>query len=87
MNRVTGDEVKAAMIAGNITQVDHHDCGICGYMTRYWRQGEQLYFDRGCDCQWGGSEPRSWDDAANWINMQSKPESNEKLRKAFGLTS
>lgn len=83
--RVTGEEVKAAMLAANITHVDHHDCGLCGYMTKYWREGEQLYFDRGCDCSWGGSEPKSWEDAAAWINMQNDPKWHTELRKRFGL--
>lgn len=84
-DRVTGDEVRQAMTEAGIDRVDHHDCGLCGYMTAYIRRSEALYFDRGCDCSWGGWEERSWDDAAEWINMQSDDQSRAKLRTAFGL--
>jgi hypothetical protein len=72
---ITGEQVKQAMIAAKIRKVDHHDCGVCGYMTRYLRDGEDLYFDAGCYCTYGSEPaPRSWDSAAEWINMQSQPD-------------
>lgn len=84
----TANEVRDAMIAANITEVDHHDCGGCGYMTKYLRHGENLFFDRGCWCSsYGvaGPEPRDWSSAAEWIDMQTKPEWRDKLRQRFGL--
>lgn len=85
--QVTGDQVHAAMVAANITHVDHHDCGGCGTMVFYSRQGDQLFFNPRCDCSpgWSPPEPRDWSDAADWINMQSRPEWRNKLRAAFGL--
>lgn len=86
--QVTGEQVKAAMIAANITHVDHHDCGGCGYMTRYLREGDALLFDSGCYCGMRGVEnlqSREWQSAADWINMQSNAEWRNKLRAAFGL--
>lgn len=86
--KATADEVRAAMIAANITSVDHHDCGGCGYMTQYLREGETLYFDPGCWCSSysaSSPEPRDWSDAADWINMQSNAEWRDKLRVRFGL--
>jgi hypothetical protein len=74
------------MIANDIRVVDHHRCGGCGYMTQYVRDGEDLFFDGGCGCSSGGLTRRSWDDAAGWINMQTKPESKAKLMRAFGLS-
>lgn len=87
LERVTADEVKGAMIAANIENVDHHDCGICGFMCRFIRTGDALYFDPGCHCT-GGSplELRPWQDAADWINMQSDPEWRAKIAEKFGLT-
>lgn len=85
--QVTAAQVRAAMIAANITYVDHHDCGGCGEMVFYSREGEQLFFNPGCGCSsWGAREPRDWQDAASWINMQSSPEWREKLAQRFGLT-
>ena len=86
---ITGEQVKAAMIAGNITRVNHHPCGLCGYMTAYVREDENLSFDSGCDCtyQAGGLLPRRWEDAADWIEMQSTPETKSRLMQEFGLQS
>ena len=87
MNKVTGEQVRDAMIAANVTHVDHHDCGGCGAMVFYSRQGDQLYFNPACDCGgWSPAEPRGWNDAAEWINMQRAPEWQEKIAARFGLT-
>ncbi len=84
---VTGEEVKAAMIAANITHVDHHDCGGCFEMVFYSREGKHLFFNPRCGCSsgWSPPEPRDWSDAADWINMQSSTEWRNKLRARFGL--
>jgi hypothetical protein len=84
--KVTGEQVRAAMIAANITHVDHHDCGGCGEMVSYSRHEDQLYFNSGCGCSWSPPQERSWDDAADWINMQGDPEWHLKIAARFGLT-
>lgn len=86
MKDVTGEEVKAAMIAANITRVDHHECGGCGHMVFYSRIGEFLYFHPACDCSYSLPEPREWESAAGWINMQSYSNHKAKLRAAFGFS-
>ena len=83
--QVTGKEVKAAMMAAGITRVDHHDCGIYGSMVFYSRDGEHLFFNPGCECSWSPPKPRSWDDLAGWINMQTVLEVRNELRAAVGL--
>lgn len=87
MNKVTADQLKDAMIEKGIFVVDHHPCGLCGYMTKYVRSGNRIWFDRGCDCMGNGQnfETRSWQDAANWINMQSNPAVQQRLAREFGL--
>lgn len=89
---VTGEQVKAACEKAGISRVEHHDCSLCGYMTAYLIEDGQLYFDPGCDCSPHGPvppEPRSWDEAAKWINMQ--PRSGEsgdvgaEIATKFGL--
>ena len=86
--KVTGEEVKAAMIAAGIACVDHHDCSFCGYTTGYFRDGANLYFDPGCSCTPGAKpELRDWNDAADWINMQSDPAWRDRIAERFGLGS
>jgi hypothetical protein len=82
----TAEQVEKSMIDNNIESVDHHNCSLCGYMTKYIRQGESLYFDAGCDCTGGETlYQRDFEDAADWINMQSNAEVKEQLAKKFGL--
>ena len=69
---VTADHVRDAMIAKNINEVPYHRCGVCGYLTKYIRRGDMLYFDAGCYCTDANNlEIREWQSAADWINMQS----------------
>jgi hypothetical protein len=85
---VTGEQVREAAMKAGITRIDHHDCGGCGYMCNYQIVRGQLYFDPGCDCSRYGPaqiEPREWESAARWINMQSRPEIRAKIAANFGL--
>lgn len=84
---ITGEQVKQAMIAASIESVDHHKCGFCGFMTRFIRVDDRLFFDAGCYCtrRSHSFEPRSFDDAAYWINMQSSPDVRERLAASFGV--
>jgi hypothetical protein len=86
---ITGEQVKIAMIAADIKRVAHHSCSICGFMTAYIRCYDELFFDSGCECCYNPNSlhPRSWDEAARWIEMQDKPEIKADLMKAFGLKS
>lgn len=81
---VTGEQVKKAMTDAGVNSVDHHKCGFCGYMTKYIRRGETLYFDAGCYCTPGNDlQIREWDEAAEWINMQN-PIAAPALAEKFG---
>lgn len=89
---VTGEQVKEAVAKAGIARVDHHDCGGCGYMTAYLVVDGNLFFDPGCDCSRYGPatpEPRSWDSAAEWINMQKRTgewgDIGAKIAAKFGL--
>lgn len=88
MKKITGEQVKSAMISADIIKVDHHDCCMCGVMTYYFREGEQLYFNGGCGCGFGefNPQPRPWSDAAGWINMQIDEECRKNIMTKFGLT-
>lgn len=82
---VTAEQVKSAMIKQGLERVDHHRCGICNSMVFYSREGEQLYFNSGCGCSWSAPEPREWESASDWINMQSSSEHRDALKVKFGL--
>jgi hypothetical protein len=84
---VTGAEIERAVTEAKILRIEHHDCGMCGYMTSYLVNRGELFFDAGCDCVRYAPPPRlvSWDDAADWINMQSSAEWKTKIAKSFGI--
>ena len=35
-----------------------HNCSMCGYPCAYIFRGEELFYDPGCGCTYGGLEPR-----------------------------
>ena len=84
--KITGQEVREAMQANGITYVEHHDCAGCGYMTNYTVFDGTLYFDPGCNCTNGaGLRRTTFDEAADWINMQTRFEVAQRLAAKFGL--
>lgn len=85
---VTGDEVREAATKAGITHVDHHDCGMCGYMCNHTVKGGQPFFDPGCNCVTYYTPPRpvSWDSIADEINMQSKAKWKIEIARRWGIT-
>lgn len=84
---VTARDVREAMEANGITYVEHHDCTICGYMTNYHVVDGELYFDPGCYCTRADAVRRaSFQDAADWINMQDNEDVRRRLAEKFGLS-
>ena len=81
----TGEELKRQAEVRNITRWDHHDCGLCGYMTAYHFRDGEVYFDPGCYCANGGMSPRSWDDVAEFYNMQTHPETQARFAAFWGF--
>jgi hypothetical protein len=73
--RVTGEQVEAAMVAAGIKRMEHHECSMCRYPTAYLRRGPLLFFDQRCHCTDRYEiAPRDWGDATEWTNMQIKTE-------------
>ena len=70
---VTAEQVKAAALAANLTEVENCRCSICGTMTRYLIHEGELFFDSSCACTCTHEppQPRTWQDAAWLINRQS----------------
>lgn len=85
MARVTGDEVKAAMIAANIDRADRQSCGECGTPMFYSRVGDQLFYNSDHP---NHDSPHlfSWQDAADWINGTRDPAAKAEVAAKFGLT-
>ncbi len=83
---LTAAMVRDALTQAGIPRIDHHSCGGCGYMTAYLIAGDQVAFDAGCDCTrrsvW---EARTFQDLADWINRQSRPEVRRALLERCGL--
>jgi hypothetical protein len=87
VSSVNGEQVKTAVMAAGIVLIEHHSCAICNYMTRYIHVNGDLFFDAGCYCgrTMSDLEPRSWDEAARWINMQSNEAVRVNIARKFGI--
>ena len=85
MQKVTGEQLKEAMIKAGIIEVNHHQCGICNEWTYYFRVKENIYFNSGCGCCNSKPQGRSWDSVAEWVNQQSNDRWKIELAAKFGL--
>lgn len=83
----SADEVKKSVVDNDIHVIPHHECGICGEWVAYDVDGEQLFFNSTCGCSSFSSPmiPRPWQDAADFINLQSDPMVRERVASLFGL--
>lgn len=81
---VTAEQVKAAALAANLTEVENCRCSLCGTMTRYLIIEGELFFAPSCACRYSPPEPRTWEDAAWLINRQSETMA-PKIAALFGL--
>jgi hypothetical protein len=82
---ITAAQVQAAVLSKQITKIDHHRCSLCNHMVYYLVIGGELFFNPGCDCKWEDPEPRDWQDAANFINMQTNEIIRSQLMKQWGF--
>lgn len=81
---ITPEQLKEAMVATGIERVDHHTCDICGQWKTYVRQGDSLFFDGSCECGTIPLMERSWEQAADWVNLNVGAY-QKKILAAFGL--
>lgn len=78
--KYSADWVREQVTEKKATTLDHHSCGLCGYMTNYaFQPGGNVYFDPGCDCTWGGHLPSSFEAVADWLAMQSSDETRDRI--------
>ena len=83
--KVTAEQVEDAVKRAGIIRIDHHACSLCGYMTHYLAKNGFLFFNPGCFCVFRLPVQRTWQDAADLINLQSNEDARIKLIVAFGL--
>lgn len=77
---------KSSVHAAGIERIDHHDCSLCGYMTAFLIRGDDVFFDAGCYCTCrDASRPSSFEELADWYNMQSNDGARARLRDKFGM--
>jgi hypothetical protein len=82
---VTAAQVQAGVLAKHITKIDHHKCAICGHTVFYSVIDGSLFFNAGCGCQWESPRAANWQEAANYINMQTDETVRLHVMKQFGL--
>lgn len=89
--QVTAEEIEAAATASNVQWVENHKCGFCqvsvGWIIQREDEAWKVYYDPNCNCVNYRSLPHEvgWQDCADWINLQSKPEGRNVALLAFGL--
>ena len=87
---VTADQVKEAVAKAGLTKIDHHDCSLCGVMTCYTVRDGELFFNSACGCSYSPPRHCSWDEAADYINMQTRKSEKwgdvgARIAKQFGI--
>lgn len=66
------------------SQLDHHRCSMCDYMTRYLFRCGLVHFDAGCDCSQSSSiRDSSYEAIADWLAMQSSDEIRDDIWKGL----
>lgn len=76
----TAQEFRSAAIKYSISTWRFRECSICGCPIGYlFFQDREVYFDGGCDCCWGDLRPSTWEDVAEFYNMQT----NDKMIAEF----
>ena len=79
----TGKDFQEQVEKLDIRFWDHHECSICGYMTKYVFSNGKVFFDAGCDCNSFPNDvtERSWDEIAEFFNRQTHPNTVKKFHE------
>lgn len=87
MHAVTATQVKAAIRKKyGMGFIPHHECGICEATVGYYQNSDtDLWFDSSCDCGGGGGHCATFQDLANFINMQTNENARKHLMVMYGL--
>lgn len=88
MNK-TGEDFKKAAKISNPFSWHIHDCSICGYPCGYvFSLDLVVAYDSRCYCTKFSDMPmelRSWDDVANYYNMQTNQSYIAEMNKFWGF--
>jgi hypothetical protein len=57
----------------------NHDCSLCGTDVGYIINGEQVSFRSGCGCSWSPDRPSSFEEIAEWLQMQKSDEIRDRI--------
>lgn len=70
---LTDDRLLTSCVENQISRIPHHQCGICREWVEYQIDRDRLYFNSNCGCTsiYNPPAPRSWQELADWINMQT----------------
>lgn len=85
---VTGAELERQAVEHAISEWRLHECSGCGYRVGYLFGEGIVAFDSGCWCSaYGVSDPspRTWDDVAGYINMQTNEDVIARYREFWHL--
>jgi hypothetical protein len=85
----TAEDFKKSALENNIHHWPIHNCSLCRYECGYmfnFRDCEVVY-DHGCDCvSMHRKSVRSWDNVAEYYNMQQNPETIKKMNEYWRFT-
>lgn len=83
MKKYSAEWVRDQVRSANAYKLDHHECSLCGVMVRYGFNPPgtepEVYFRSMCGCSYSPDRPATWDDVADWLNMQSSDEIRERI--------
>ena len=83
MKKYSAEWVRAEAQTKGASYVDHHRCGLCDHMVYFSIRGDIVLFHPACDCGWSNPEPRSFEDIARWLAMQSSDEIRDKIMEGL----
>lgn len=86
MVKVTGAQVRSAMVLGDVFQVPLERCERCGVTPAFVRWEDFILYDPVCrHNQETSIRNLTWDEVANWINSFRKKQQRKQLMEAFGF--
>jgi len=86
MSAISAEQVKSAALAAGLSFVVNHDCAICRVDVGYVIDGEKLFYRSGCGCSWSPDREIPWQEAADWINLQSDEKVRRNVASRFAVT-
>lgn len=84
----TAEEFRAQAKERGITKWVVHHCSICNYECGYVIQGDDVFYDSGCNCvRMTPLQRRSWEDLAFFYNIQKNENVIAQMDKLWGFSS